>query len=196
MKQLDGRCFLGCLSRCPARSRHALAQISTHPEGWSGLTAVLITCWRSVDGGTLSSIESDRSAIINHKLTSRNSSSSSQKGTATCFLLPTCVVRSCTKVPGGAALCNPCALNLEGRHISKTAPCHADELLCETSFYQRADELLCETSVKPQLCRVAVRRRRTGDVLFFTAVGLRATHHRCRQFRSLPQLYPHQYVTL
>ena len=29
---------------------------------------------------------------------------------------------------------------------------------------------------------MAVRRRRTGDVLFFTAVGLRATHQRCRQF--------------
>ena len=76
---------------------------------------MLITCWRlgSVDGGTLSSTESDRSAIIKRELISRSSSSSIHNGPL--------VVRSCTEAPaslGGTALCStaPCA-NVKGRHI-------------------------------------------------------------------------------
>ena len=51
------------------------------------------TCWRlgSVDGGTLSSTESDRSAIIKRELISRSSSSSIHNGPL--------VVRSCTEAP-------------------------------------------------------------------------------------------------
>ena len=54
---------------------------------------MLITCWRlgSVDGGTLSSTESDRSAIIKRELISRSSSSSIHNGPL--------VVRSCTEAP-------------------------------------------------------------------------------------------------
>ena len=80
------------------------------------MTAVLITCWRlgSVDGGTLSSTESDRSAIIKRELISRTSSTSIHNGPL--------VVRSCTEALaslGSTALCStaPCA-NVKGRHIS------------------------------------------------------------------------------
>ena len=82
------------------------------------MTAVLITCWRlgSVDGGTLSSTESDRSATIDRELISRSRSSSSSIHNGPL------VVRSCTEAPaslGGTALCStaPCA-NVKGRHIS------------------------------------------------------------------------------
>eukprot|EP00964_Phaeocystis_antarctica_P062080 scaffold37146_cov67-Phaeocystis_antarctica.AAC.7 len=63
------------------------------------------TCWRlgSVDGGTLSSTESDRSATIDRELISRSRSSSSSIHNGPL------VVRSCTEAPALLGGFNSCA---------------------------------------------------------------------------------------